>query len=102
MTRQEKLQRFCVILQKKCDCVDETSNTSGHFLTRKNATATIIGARKVKKLECLAVAAFRAPLLPVYLLAILPFKWLRVLQIPLTSCRIWRNLILQYAAISFQ
>jgi hypothetical protein len=29
-------------------------------------------------------------------------KWLRVLQIPLTSCRIWRNLILQYAAISFR
>jgi len=29
-------------------------------------------------------------------------KWLRVLQIPLTFCRIWRNLILQYAAISFR
>ena len=29
-------------------------------------------------------------------------KWLRVLQISLTSCRIWRNLILQYAAISFK
>jgi hypothetical protein len=28
-------------------------------------------------------------------------KWLRVLQIPLTSCRIWRNLILPGAAISF-
>jgi hypothetical protein len=31
-------------------------------------------ARKVKKLACLAVAAFRAPLLPVYLLAILPLE----------------------------
>jgi hypothetical protein len=29
-------------------------------------------------------------------------NWLRVLQIPLTSCRIWRNLILQYAVISFK
>ena len=28
-------------------------------------------ARKVKKSECLAVAAFRTPLLPIYLLAIL-------------------------------
>jgi hypothetical protein len=32
---------------------------------------------------------------------IIIYKWLRVLQIPLTSCRIWRNLILQHAAISF-
>src|SRR5215470_12953636 len=30
--------------------------------------------RKVKKLACLAGAAFRAPLLPVYLLAILPLE----------------------------
>jgi hypothetical protein len=29
-------------------------------------------------------------------------NWLRVLQIPLTSCRIWKNLILQYAVISFK
>jgi hypothetical protein len=28
-------------------------------------------------------------------------KWLRVLQIPLTSCRIWRELILSSTAISF-
>jgi hypothetical protein len=30
-----------------------------------------------------------------------PNNWLRVLPMPLTSCRIWRNVILSYTAISF-
>src|SRR5437870_722968 len=30
------------------------------------------------------------------------YNWLRVLQMVLTSCRIWGNFILQYAAISFK
>jgi hypothetical protein len=28
-------------------------------------------------------------------------NWLRVLPMPLTSCRIWSNVILSYTAISF-
>jgi hypothetical protein len=31
----------------------------------------------------------------------LAIKWLRVLPMPLTSCRIWRNVLLSCTAISF-